>query len=142
MKKETILSVVLGLTAGIGGGILVLATSKGAVQDQPPADGQQGVITITPAVTIESPQTDKLSIQSPLDKTIVTTDTITITGKAHPGSLITSFSAGGEKSLKAKEKTFSIEHPLIEGENTIIITSYDPNGTSEQSQIVVYLIKN
>ncbi|KXK09038.1 MAG: hypothetical protein UZ21_OP11001000091 [Microgenomates bacterium OLB22] len=141
MKKETILSVALGLTAGIGGGILVLTTSKNAVQEHPPTDDQQGGITITPAVTIESPQTDKLSIQSPLDKTIVATDTITITGKAHQGSLITTFSPAGEKSLKSKDKTFSIEHPLIEGENTIIVTSYGPNGSSEQAQIIVYLIK-
>lgn len=105
------------------------------------------VPVITPPVQTTTPKTAppvipppatidqiKLTITSPVDKAVVTTPTITVTGDTVPNANV----AINELELKANAAgKFSAKLTLSEGDNPIVINAIDANGNYSEKELTV-----
>jgi len=138
MKKETLIAIILGITAGVSIAIFLVANSKNR--------GSSGKKVITPATTpivvaTTQQELSPLTITSPENNTAVDADSIIISGKTQKGSLIILNSATAEKAFKAESNTFKNDFPLSIGENVIKVTAYFEKSSSDRI-LKIYNISN
>ncbi len=135
MNKDliVIVAVVLGLVL-LGGAIFAVSKFGSQVQNSlqtqlpaanPPAAQQKNVIAPNPVL---------LNIASPIDKSIVKTPTVKVSGTTVPNAEV----AINETNLKAgADGTFSTNLTLDEGENPIIIDAFDADGNSNSVEMTI-----
>ncbi len=140
MKKEIIVAIVLGIVFGlIVAGIMVFKTinfgsRKGQAVGNSPS--------ISPALNSDLNKIKVLEISEPQDQQLFDKKTIKIKGRADRDDLIVVSSQGTDLTFRNKKEDFSVDFPLILGENTILVTVYPKNSqisTQEKSLIVYYL---
>lgn len=76
----------------------------------------------------------KLTITAPVDKSVVATNTITVTGQTIPNADV----SVNEVDTKADgQGNFSAKVQLTEGDNPIVINAFDANGAAAEKEILV-----
>ncbi len=139
MNKETIIAIVLGIILGGGIGAYVLFRTGGGddtkiIPVTSDKDGKKVVKTVLPQGQRQ------LEITSPKDKTVVTKNEITITGKAQKNSLIVIQSPIDNKVLKNEKDTFSTKFSLARGENVISVNTYSDSSTPQELILTIYFV--
>jgi hypothetical protein len=70
----------------------------------------------------------------------VTSDEITIKGKAPKGSLIVIQSPVGNEVFKTDKEEFSTPFPLALGENIVNISSYSTTSSPQETTLQIYYV--
>lgn len=97
-------------------------------------------ITInTPSPTItQQPLTVTLSVDQPLDQSVVSSKSITITGKTNPDATIVVNTASDDQvATPTSTGDYSIAETLANGENEITVTAIGSNGQEISKKITV-----
>lgn len=140
MKKEVLLAIGVGFGLGllITFGIWTANKSlKRASVVLPSPTPASIVVTTTPSPT-PVVNASPLTISSPEDESLVSTDTINVTGKAAPKSVISVTFEDQQNVVEADANgNFSVGVDLIGGYNTIVVTATDPVTGVESSQTLV-----
>ena len=132
MKKEVVISVLIGLTLGliITYGIYRMRTALTA----PPESGDIEA-TASPSPT---PANNSLTVLSPLDGTIQTGTSLTVTGTAPPNSIVVLFVDEEDQITTADDSgNFSFIADLETGSNVLTVHTVDENGISTSVERVV-----
>lgn len=80
-----------------------------------------------------------LSITTPQDESIVTNKVLKVAGKTGSAHMILFDTDFGSDSVEASgDGTFSFTTDLVEGQNTILVTSYNTNGDKETKTLTVF----
>lgn len=135
MRKETGIAIFLGILAGVSIGAIVLWQTKQAQQSS--SQVLQG--SITPTITSAGQEITPLLITTPETESIVTSDTVTLKGSAPKDSLLVIQSETGESVEKSVSGSFETEIELIEGQNTLRLTSY-AGKTIDSRTVIVYFV--
>lgn len=137
MKRETIITTVIGIIMGVIVAFIVISNLKEK------SVAQKKVITpeITPQVTIPMKVEKKISltIESPENDMVTDQNSIQITGKTETGALIIIQSPFSEKIMKTTNQQFSLDFPLVLGQNNIKISSHIGLDVIEKTLYVYYL---
>jgi hypothetical protein len=136
MRKEVILAVIIGVL--LGGVILygINLANNSAKSSQEDQKQSEQVKEKTPNSPITA--TNKISIITPQDHSVVTESTITLKGSAKPNQNIAIVSESDDILTVSDEKgNFSSNINLISGENTITITVVDDKQATASSKISV-----
>ncbi|HUV72084.1 MAG TPA: hypothetical protein VMW25_03675 [Clostridia bacterium] len=135
MKKEVVLSVVIGFGIGLVATFAIYYTRtsiKNASQIQSPlalGENQEQKEVST---------TQVLSLASPLDQSISKTAKTTLSGTTTPSSWVAILTEKGEEIIQAdKEGNFETEISLIGGENEIRVEAFSENGEKAARVITV-----
>lgn len=103
--------------------------------------------TISPTtiktITLEKPTPANaaavpLALDSPTDESVVTSQTITVSGKTNPNvTIVVTTDTGDMVVTPSSAGAFSLNLTLDTGENRILITAIDPSGQETQKQLTV-----
>ena len=144
MKKEVVLAIILGLTAGV---IVTFGvyTANRALQ-QRAAESSTEATPLPPSAEEEPSapqpaQKSALEIETPESNSIATEEILTTRGQTFPSALIvvmvndTDFLGTANESGK-----FTIPVKLTPGSNTLVFTAQDPNSTAQEEaqRLVVF----
>lgn len=133
MRKEVLFAVIFGI---ILGGIILFgiylannsATNHPGTKDTPTAE-----VTSTPPTNKKT-----LEIISPQNHSVLTDKTITLSGKASPGTNLAIITESDDLIIESgPEGTFSAQINLIPGENTLTVTNLLKDTTTEIQTITV-----
>ncbi|KKU29032.1 MAG: Polymorphic outer membrane protein [Candidatus Amesbacteria bacterium GW2011_GWA1_47_20] len=135
MKKEVILAISIGFALGliITFGIWTANQSlKNLPQPSPKA-------SVSPSPTPSNEVTNnQLTISTPDDEALVSTDTITLSGTATPKATLLIISENGEQTATADTTgNFSLDVDLITGFNTITVYSYSAYGQEASKSLTI-----
>lgn len=140
MRKETIIAIVMGILLGVGIGFVVLFQSqRGDKTKVIPVSGDTDNKKIV-KTAVPAGQT-VLEIVTPKNKSVVSSSTITIKGKAGKDSLIVIQSPIDNTVFKTDSGTFSSEVPLALGENVISVSAYKDSSTPQEVTLQIYYVK-
>jgi len=140
MKKETVVAIFLGIILGVIVALVIITQSR--QQEISKAKPITPGGNITPTVAIVNSEQQSLEISAPQDKSIVSTDSVTIKGRAYKDALIIIQSPVKDLALKNQKTEFSTDFPLALGENVIKIVVYpkDPSIRSQEKELRVYYL--
>lgn len=136
MKKEVVLAISIGFALGliITFGIWTANQSlKNLPQPSPKA-------TISPSPTPSNSQitNNQLTINTPDDEALVTSNSITISGSTAPAAKLLIISENGEQTAVADASgNFSFDVDLITGFNVITIHSYSADGQEFSKSLTI-----
>jgi hypothetical protein len=139
MKKETIFATVFGILAGaIVGGFVLFSTSQNTekmtvtqVDEKPNVSTQSArIVAAQKQLDIKSPQTDTISNKN----------SVKIEGVAPKNSFIIAQSPNREVTGNFENGDFSLDFPLVIGENSIEISAYSGNSIPQQKSIKIFYI--
>lgn len=130
MKKEIGIAIACGVVLGlIVAAIMISRVRQLETQKvKLPTETQ-----ISPAIKNLNSQLQTLEISEPKDQAVVSKNTVKVKGKTVKNSLIVIQTPIKDVLVNNKGETFSIDVPLVLGENVITIASY-PKGTQQRSQ--------
>ncbi len=135
MRKETGIAIFLGILAGVSIGAIVLWQTKQAQQSS--SQILQG--TVTPKISNAGQEITPLLITTPESESVVSAETITLKGSAPNDSLLVIQSETGEFVEKSTSGSFQTDVTLIEGQNTLRLTSY-AGKTIDSRTVTVYYV--
>ncbi len=136
MKKEVILAISIGFALGliITFGIWTANQSlKNLPQPSPKA-------SVPPSPTPSNSQitNNQLTINTPDDEALVSTNTITVSGTTTPVATLLIVSENGEQTTLADASgNFSLDVDLITGFNTITVYSYSTDGNEASKSLII-----
>lgn len=135
MKKEVVLAISIGFALGliITFGIWTANQSlKNLPQPSPKA-------TVLPSPTPTNLLTNnQLTINTPDDEALVTSDSITISGSTTPTAKLLIISENGEQTAVADASgNFSFDVDLITGFNSITVYSYSADGQESSKSLTI-----
>lgn len=140
MKKETVTAIVFGII--LGGILAVILIVKNRetklAQNKTIAPTEK---TIRPSTT-GNVNLQQLEIISPNDRSIVNKNSITIKVKAIKDSLVVMQSPIKDLVFRTDKDQFSVDWPLVFGENVIQITIYpkDIKLRSQEKELKIYYL--
>lgn len=127
MTKESIIAIVLGLVLGVAVAFAVVfytvhTQKEQNTQIQPDATGASVLVpsVVPPTVTVLR----SLEITAPQSGTTAEGKTVAIRGNAGVKTLIIVQSAAKNQVLTTEQDSFSIDFPLVLGENAITVSAY------------------
>lgn len=129
MKKDIIIAILVGFVIG-GIFAATLLSTPALLKSIQTKSSTLGAPSITPQVTkIESGEA--LTIDSLVNNSISAGKTIEIKGASRPGDILVIDTETDSKAIEADSSgTFSAQIELVEGGNTIAVTSYNSQGQS------------
>lgn len=141
MNRETIIAIGFGIGLGALVGVVVLfQTNKGEETKVIPIsrenDQQRVVNEDVPSNTSQT----NFSVASPANNSIVSKDSIEISGIVKKNSLLVIQSASAEKIQKNEKEEFKVELPLSIGENVIQLSAYSDSSTPQEQTLRIYYI--
>ncbi|MBI2008595.1 hypothetical protein HYS82_02985 [Candidatus Amesbacteria bacterium] len=142
MKKEVFLAVAIGFGLGLVITFGIWTANKSLKESQLTRPSPTPEPTSTPTSSISpspsSPVTVTLTVTSPEDESLVTKDTVTITGKTTANASVTIVSELGEQIISADSSgNFTADVELEGGYNNLTITAFDSAGNSNSQTITV-----
>ena len=140
MKKETGIAIFLGIL--LGGLIAIFLVSKNSDTKLEKNKAIAPTVSLEKEVKNEVIEPINFELIEPMDKQIVTSNSINIKVKVQKNSLVVIQSPVGEKIMKATNTTVSTSFPLALGENSIKIVAYpsDKNSRLQEKQLQVYYL--
>jgi hypothetical protein len=140
MKKEMIISVLVGLTFGL---IIVygIYTAQNSLSNQESKNNQN--ILVSPTPDSQEINAGNLKVHSPEDQVVVNEPSIDVVGESLPQAYVVIFINDQESIINADENGhFSITGELELGSNIIQIHTIDEDGqTSIIERTVIYTTK-
>ena len=127
MNKEKIITVAIGLSAGIlvTGGYFAVTTFLPQINKPAEKIIIQPATTSTPAPEVSGATSFQLTVDSPGDKSSTSSATTLVSGKTAPGATLVIFANSDEKIASADATgNFSASVKLEEGENEISVTAF------------------
>ena len=121
MKRETIIAIVLGISAGVGIAIFIIFASRSSTSPSTEVIQED----ITPTIAIDTEQIDPLLIKEPEDDFVTSAGSITLKGSSQKGSFVVVQTPVEEQVFNNDDGEFSVDLELIPGENNIHVTSYN-----------------
>ena len=136
MKKEVILAITIGFVIGL---VLTFFIYKSQLGRNAGNEILSPLANNNEILTQTSPAFEKsLKIISPIDQSISQDGKTTIVGSNSPLSWILIMGEKGEKIVQADDKgNFTTDLLLVSGENEIIITAIEPDGTQISKTLTV-----
>lgn len=125
MKKETIIAIILGLGLGAAVAVFLIFQTEQKKIENTKTIANNLKITPTSVQAKNNQNFQPLEIVSPEDMNITGKDSITIKGKAVKNSLVVIQSQTKVITFENGKEDFSVNFPLILGENVINITAYN-----------------
>lgn len=141
MKKETLIAIIFGVGLGVVLAVVFIMQSKeNQLTKAKPINNLTK--TITPKVTIVS--TPTLEISEPTENLTTDKNSIKIKGKTNKNALVVINSPIKDIVFKNEKEDFSVDFPLVQGENVIQLTVYpdDKTGSSINKTLHVYYLTN
>lgn len=139
MKKEMIISILVGLTFGL---IIVYGvyTAQKSLSD---SKNTPNVLEVSPTPSDDTPVDTNLVIHNPEDEIIVAQPQLTVTGTTTAGNYVVIFINDQPFITQADEVgSFSIEAQLELGSNVIQVRAIDENGhETVKERVVIYTTK-
>lgn len=140
MKKETIIAILLGIIFGTIIAVVIVSKNKQTQLEK--------TKTIAPTINLESKASvtvapvQPLEIMSPGDGQIFSKNSVTIKGKTYKGSLIVIQSPIKDIVISNAQENFSVDFPLVNGENAIRISVYpkDKQIKSQEKELKIYFL--
>lgn len=132
MKKEVIIAIIIGFIIGL---IITYGIYRAqlAYQGNPTTESQQ-----------TSPQDDQsapshgLNVTSPIDETVISSESVTISGATTANSYITAVTADSEEFTQADSSgNFSLTYELQAGANLISLTTISPQGETATTDLTL-----
>lgn len=139
MKKETIVTIVVGSIMGVIVAFAVITTTK-----EKRIEKKKIIVPhLTPTIVLATPSEKKqpLAIKSPENNYLSKENTITIKGTTNKQSLLIIQSPFSEKILQNTSFDFSTDFPVSLGENTINITAYKEKEIQQKTLHIYYFEK-
>jgi hypothetical protein len=148
MKREVFLAVAVGFVLGL---IITFGvwTANNTLKNHIPGNRPPAVANVTPSPTTVPPPSSSvkqipLTLTSPAqDETLVTTGSLTVSGKTSPDAAVALVYENGESIGTADDSgTFSFDIKLDSGYNRITATAFDKDGNTAKTQILVTYTTN
>ena len=137
MKKESIIVGIFGLSLGLLVAWAIWNFKSAAPQPKNLAVSPSPVVFTNP--TPPPPPTSFLSLESPEDESLATESTLKVKGKTKPESVVVISTNLEDFVLTASQDgSFTQDVTLEEGENTVTVTSYNPNKEETLEKTVIY----
>jgi len=140
MKKEIIVAILFGVAFGGVAAFILLMKNNEFQLTKSKTITPSGKVTNTVKNIVKTPSV--LEVSEPVNNTVVATKQIQIKGKAEKGSLLIFQSPSGEVIVNTAKEEFSVNFPLVLGENVILISMH-PNSTQsrlQEKEIRIYYI--
>lgn len=137
MKKDIIIAILVGFVIG-GIFAVTLLSLPALLKSIQSRSSTQAAPSITPQVTkIESGET--LTIESPINNSISAEKTLEIKGASKPSDTLVIDTETDSKAIEIDSSgKFSAKIELVEGGNTIVITSYNNQGQSTSKTYTLF----
>ncbi len=139
MKKETVIAILLGIGFGVVVAVGVVVKNK-QVQLQKALPLLNTTRVPTPSITTDT--SDVLDLTSPENGKVVTTNSITLTGKVSKGSTVIVQSSVKTVIIKNSSEDLNVDFPVAFGDNIIDIVVYPKDSqlrTREKTLEIYYL---
>lgn len=140
MKKETVYAILLGVTFGVALSlVMIFKTKDNQMGKSKPLTSEKKIL---PTVQDANPLTQTFKINEPQDRQIFNTKSISIKGVAEKDSVLIVQSPIKDIVFKIEKEEFSVDMPLVLGENVINLTLYPKNsqGRSQQKELRIYYL--
>lgn len=127
MTKESIIAIVLGLVLGVVVAFGVVAYTVHSQKErntQTQSDATSASVLVPSMVPPTVTVLRSLEILEPQSGTTFQNKSITIKGKAGANTLIIVQSAAKNQVITTQEDEFSLEFPLVLGENALTVSAY------------------
>lgn len=136
MKKEVVLAISIGFALGL---IITFGiwTANQSLKNLPQSSPKASII---PSPTPSNSQTtnNQLTINTPDDESLVSTDTVTLSGTSTPQATLLVISESGEQTIVADASgNFSVDIDLITGFNVITVHSYSADGQESSKSLTI-----
>lgn len=133
MKAEKVILLFFAVLGGlIVAGVAYLMYQSTRPQTTAPSTITLGAPTPTPSENI------LLVIDQPIDETVVTTRSVTVSGTTLPDTtLILSTPSDDQVAVPTREGKFSLTASLLEGQNILTLTAILPDGRETTRQFTV-----
>lgn len=131
MKKEVVIAILIGLSLG-------LFITYGIYQARTGSSRQNTNSNITDTSDLAAEFNGELVINSPLDESVQSENTVSVSGTTLPNSFVIVF-VGNEETITSTDNSgnFSVEIGLEDGSNIITIFVIDEDGRSLSVERVV-----
>lgn len=138
MKKETVIAVSLGILLGVI--VAVVMVAKTRQQQAKKVKPITNTVRITPTIPVHTPIAQSFEVSQPENGVITDKKTITLKGKATKGGLLVVQSPAKNTVIKTEKEDFSVDFPLVDGENVILVSFYSPDysGTPQEKELKIY----
>ncbi len=141
MKKEVLIAIVCGVALGL----VVAFVMVRQIREMEINKGGQIKTNVGKTLRSDTPQDGQnLEITDPVTDAVVEKNLATIKGKAQKGSFLVFQSAAKDLIVKQdKGNDFSVNFPLIVGENIISVTMYpqDKQLRTQEKNIRIYFLE-
>lgn len=139
MKREPIIAIVFGVLLGaVVGAAVLFRSAKPDDTTVIPVEIEQ--VSTSSAKTAETKQ-KMLAIETPHASAFLETDSVSISGTAEKDALIVVQSQTAERVVQNTAEKFSLDFPLVPGENNILVSAYAGSSTPQEVSLRVYYIK-
>jgi hypothetical protein len=140
MKKETFIAIFLGIFFGVLVAMIMIVKNRDTQIQKTKTISNS--LEITPTIIVKKDTTVALVMSSPEDKSIVTSKTVTLKGKVTKNALLVIQSPVKQSVTKATSDTFSVDFPLVLGENIIRLSVYPEDSASsvQEKQLTVFYL--
>ncbi len=141
MKKEVFLAIAIGFALGL---VITFGiwTANKSLKNLPSSKPTPTPVTVsaTPSPAATQANQTSLTLSSPADEALVTTNKVTVSGKASPQAVVVILSEDNQQILTADAKgEFTTSVTLVPGYNSLRVQAYDPDGNmTESSALVTY----
>ncbi len=133
MKKEVVFAIVIGFTIG-----LIITFGVYTAQKALKEKGAAASPSPTPQLEASPAPSHTLSISSPEDEDLVSTDHVDVTGTTTPNSIITIVAEKDQLITYADAAgKFSASVPLIGGANQITLTALSDTGAKASQELTL-----
>lgn len=141
MKKETIIAIILGIAFGGLVAYFLIVKNKEFQLNKTKVIAPTGTISNT--AIKETVSIVPLEIDQPISDMIVAENSISIKGRVTKDSLIVIESPIAERVFTNQKEDFSIDFPLVLGENAIKLVVYpnDKQVRTQEKDLKVYYLK-
>lgn len=137
MKKEVFLAVSVGFVLGL---LITFGiwTANRNLKVSPRPEITQILTSPSPEPSAAPSSPLALTLTSPEDELLTTSDSVIISGKTTPEAVLSIISESSEKIITAdKTGTFSTDVDLEGGFNRLMITAFDATGNSASQELLV-----
>ena len=140
MKKETATAVFLGVVLGII--VAFVMIFKSGQQESAKFKSLTSTTNVSPTINLNNSNLQSFELVEPKDGSIYSNDTIKIKGKANKNDLVVIESPIKELIFKNNSINFSVDFPLVHGENVIKISIYPKNQSLrfQEKELRVYYL--
>ncbi len=136
MKKEVFIVIIIGVFIGITVAFGIYTAQKALENQKQSLEKKDNIENIVDQTTKQ--ENHFLIVEEPLDESVHSSETITVSGQTSPEAVITIITQENELLFTAdQDGNFSAQISLVGGANQITISSFNQLGEKEEVSLTV-----